>query len=121
MAKEGDIYKRTFDYSLRAIKLYQFLSKQNDRAGWVIGDQYPRSAISIGANIEEARAGESRKDFIHKLGIAQKKARESLYWLKLLAEAKLIDGTKLNALTKETEEIYAIITSIIVHSKRRTK
>jgi four helix bundle protein len=121
MEKLKDIGERTFQYSLRAIKLYQFLQKQKDRTGWIIGEQYLRSAISIGANIEEAQAGESRRDFIHKYGISQKEAKESLYWLKPLAEANIVPETKLDPLITETEEIYAVITRIIINSKRRTK
>ena len=86
-ANPEDIRRRSFDYTLRAIKLYQFLQDKRDGAGWVIGKQYLRAASSIGANIEEAQAGESRSDFVHKLGIARKEARESVYWLRVLAES----------------------------------
>jgi four helix bundle protein len=82
-----EIPARSFTYALRAIKLYRFLQRQKDGVAWLLGKQYLRAATSIGANIEEAQAGESRWDFIHKLGIAQKEARESLYWLHLLAES----------------------------------
>ena len=61
--KPRDIQKRVFDYSLRAIKLYQNLQGGKDGAGWIIGKQYLRSATSVGANMEEAQSGESRKDF----------------------------------------------------------
>ena len=79
-SRPQDIRSRSFDYALRAIKLYQHLQAGKDGAGWVLGKQYLRSACSIGANIEEAQASESRADFVHKLGIAQKEARESLYY-----------------------------------------
>src|SRR5208282_6800899 len=79
-----DIRKRAYLYALRAIKLYRHLQEQRDGAGWVLGKQYLRAATSIGANIEEAQASESRADFIHKVGISQKEARESLFWLRLL-------------------------------------
>ncbi len=65
-----DIRKRSYQYALRAIRLYQYLQKQRDSAGWIIGKQYLRAATSIGANLEEAQASESRADFAHKLGIA---------------------------------------------------
>jgi len=80
-----DIRERSLQYSLRAIKLYQALQEVKDGAGWIIGKQFLRAATSIGANVEEAQAGETRADFIHKYGIAQKEARESRYWLKMLA------------------------------------
>ncbi len=73
----GEIGERTLKYALRAIKLYRYLEEETNGAGHIIGKQYLRSAISIGANLQEARASESRNDFIHKLGIVQKEARES--------------------------------------------
>ncbi len=85
-----DIRARSFAYARRAIKLYHYLQGQKDGAGWLLGRQYLRSASSIGANLEEAQSGESRADFIHKLGVAQKEARESLCWLRLLAESGIV-------------------------------
>ena len=116
-----DICARTVAYALRAIKLYQFLQTRKDGAGWILGKQFLRSATSIGANVEEAQAGESRSDFVHKMGIALKEARESLYWLHLLAESGLVKPGKLKPLIKETEEIVAVVGSIIVSPKRRKK
>lgn len=114
-----DIRARSLAYALRAIKLYQFLQARKDGAGWILGKQYLRSASSIGANIEEAQAGESRSDFIHKLGVAQKEAKESLYWLHLLSESGIVRRVKLKPLMRETEELVAVITAIIVSSKSR--
>ena len=116
-----DIRRRSHQYSLRAIKLYQALQQAKDDAGWVLGKQHLRAATSIGANVEEAQAGESRADFIHKYGIAQKEARESLYWLRLLAESGIVPLQRLRPLMKETEELYAVITGIIVSAKGRVK
>ena len=90
-----EIRARTFAYALRAVKLYQHLQKKKDGAGWILGKQYLRAATSIGANLAEAQAGETRADFIHKLGIAQKEARESLFWLQLLAESQLVGKVRL--------------------------
>ena len=119
MAREfqRDIRKRAFQYSLRAVKLYHALQEAKDGAGWVIGKQFLRAATSIGANIEEAQAGEAHADFIHKYGIAQKEARETIYWLGLLAEGAILPRLRLTPLIKETEEIYAVITAIIRSAK----
>jgi|SRR5579872_3886188 len=114
-----DIRKRSFEYTLREVKLYQYLQKHGNGAGWILGKQYLRAASSIGANIEEAQAGESRADFIHKFGIAQKETRESLYWLRILAESKLVPRERLQALTHETEELLSVVTSIILKTKRK--
>lgn len=115
--KPPDIRARSFAYALRAIRLYQFLQKQRDGAGWVLGKQYLRAATSVGANLEEARAGESRADFVHKLGVAQKEARESLFWLRLMHESRIVSPARLRPLLKETEELIAVITSIIINTK----
>jgi four helix bundle protein len=115
-----DIRSRSFSYALRAVRLYQFLQRRKDGAGWVLGKQYLRAACSIGANVAEAQSAESRLDFIHKLGIAQKEGRESLYWLRLIAESRIVPRTKLKQLMGETEAVIAIITAIIVSCKRKT-
>jgi len=115
-----DIRRRSYGYSLRAIKLYQTLQQGKDGAGWVLGKQYLRAATSIGANVEEAQSAESRPDFVHKYGIAQKEARESLYWLRLLAESGIVPSQRLRPLMKETEELFAVITGIILSTKSRS-
>jgi four helix bundle protein len=114
-----DIRKRAYQYALRAIRLHQYLQKQRDSAGWIIGKQYLRAATSIGANLEEAQASESRADFAHKLGITQKEARECLFWLRLLADSRILPNARLKPLTKETAELIAVITAIVVNTKSR--
>jgi four helix bundle protein len=119
--KPRDIRERAFEYALRAIKLYQTLQEGKDGAGWIIGKQYLKSATSIGANIEEAQSGESRADFVHKYAIAQKEARESLYRLRLLTASEIVDKKRLEPLVSETEELIAIITTIILNAKKKAK
>ena len=118
-SRRPEIRARSFAYALRAVKLYRHLQKQRDGAGWILGKQYLRAATSIGANIEEAQASESRADFIHKLGIAQKEARESLFWLRLVSESQVVARPKLKPLIQETEELVSVITSIVVNCKRK--
>jgi four helix bundle protein len=122
--EEGEpknIRQRAFAYALRAIRLYRALAERKDAAAWDLGRQYLRCATSIGANIEEAQSGESRADFIHEYGIAQKEARASLYWLRLLTESGILAKARLNAIIQETDELVAIITAIIVKTKREPK
>src|SRR2546430_3722679 len=119
-AKAKDIRKRSFDYTLRAVRLYQHLQKQRDGAGWILSKQFLRAASSIGANIEEAQAGESRSDFIHKLGIARKEARESLYWLRVMVAANIVPQRRIQPLMQETEELLRVITSIVLETKRNS-
>ena len=92
-----------------------------DGAAWVIGKQYLRSATSIGANIAEAKGAESTQDFVHKYGIAQKEAHESAYWLALLEKAAVLPAERLDGLKTETDELIAIITTIILNTKRKAK
>ena len=120
MNKTWDIRERAFQYSLRAINLYQALKKQKDDVGIIIGKQYFRSATSIGANLEEADGGETKRDFIHKNRIALKEARESRYWLRLLLESKTITQPLLGNLLQETSELIAILTTIIKKSSAKT-
>ncbi len=119
-SQSRDIRTRSFAYSLRAVRLYQHLQKQRNGAAWVLGRQFLKADCSIGANIEEAQAGESRADFVHKLGVAQKEARESLYWLRVLAESNLVPRRRLQLLTRESEELLSVITSIILNTKKKT-
>jgi four helix bundle protein len=119
--RPADIRKRCFQYALRALKLYRFLDEERDGAGRLLAKQYVRAATSIGANLQEALSGESRADFIHKYAVAQKEARESLYWLELMAESGLVTRSRLDPLIQETNELTAILTTIIVKSKRGKK
>ena len=120
MGKSVDIEDRAEAYALRAVKLFQHLQARKDGAGWILGKQFLRSATSIGANLIEARAGESRKDFVHKCAIAQKEARESQYWLRLLLKADVVAETRLAPLVDETNQLISIITRIITNTKSRT-
>ena len=115
-----DIGERSLDYSIRAVRLFRSLVKLKDEAARVIGRQYLRSATSVGANIEEAHFAESKADFIHKLRIARKEARESLYWLRILVESGVIARARLAPLMKETEELIAIVTTIILNAGKST-
>ncbi len=115
-----DIFERSQEYALRSITLYKHLQKLKDGAAGVIGKQFLRSATSIGANLVEARAGESRRDFIHKFSIAQKEARESLYWLNLLNRSEIVSPDRLCELIDETNQLISIITTILVKTKRGT-
>jgi four helix bundle protein len=121
MGTGRDIEERAEEYALRAIKLFQHLKKDGDGAGIILARQFLRSATSIGANLIEARSGESRKDFVHKCAIAQKEARESKYWLTLLVKSGIIPVSRITNLAEETDEIIAIITAIIVKTKRKQK
>lgn len=78
------------------------------------------SGTSIGANVEEAQAGQSKADFISKYAIALKEARETLYWLRLLTATKILSSERLSELEREVEELTRIIGSIIVSTKAKS-
>lgn len=83
--------------------------------------QLIRSGTLIGANVEESQAAQSKADFVHKLEIALKEARETRYWLKLIIGAELIEETRLIPMLNEVNEIIKIIASIIVKTKNNQK
>ncbi|HMS39733.1 MAG TPA: four helix bundle protein [Pyrinomonadaceae bacterium] len=112
------IDERSFDFALRIIKLCQFLNKNYSMESNILAKQLLRSGTSIGANVEEAQAGQSRADFIHKMAIALKEARETNYWLRLLEASGILPKEKIAELLKESDEIKKIIGAIIVSSKK---
>ena len=113
---EKDITERSFQFAVRVVKLCQHL----DTAAGVsrtLANQLLRAGTSIGANVEEAQAGQSKADFIAKLSIANKEARETLYWLKLLIAADLIQESKLSSISDEANQLVAILTTIIKNAR----
>lgn len=114
--KDNIIANKTFDFSLSIIRLYTALKNQNE---FIISKQLLRSATSIGANVQEAIAAQSRKDFINKMAIASKEARESKYWLRLLDKSELTNIPVTDYLT-EIEHIINIVTQIIKTSQETT-
>lgn len=119
MKDENVILDKSFAFSLRILKLYLFLRKK--KIDLVLCSQILDSGTSIGSNVEEAVGGSSRKDFIHKMQIAYKEAREIKYWLKLLKEGELIENKLANSFLKDCEEILRILTAILNSSKSVTK
>ena len=110
-----DIRERSFEFAIRIIKFVQKLPK--DYASHKIGGQLLEAGTSIGANVEEAAGGFSKKDFTYKMGVALKEARESNYWLRLIKVSELATGDELNYLMRESEELRRILTSIVKTSK----
>jgi len=83
------ILEKTFQFGLRIIKLHLYL--KNSKVDRVLSLQLLRSGTSIGAIVEEALGGSSKKDFIQKLRIVYREARETKYWLRLLKQSKLLE------------------------------
>jgi four helix bundle protein len=115
-SKNKDIKERGFSFACRIVKLYQFLARRKGGAE-ILGRQILRSGTSIGANLEEAAAGQSKADFVSKCNIALKEARETYYWLRLLIKTEVVPANKLSDLANESNELVAILTTIVKKSR----
>jgi len=114
--RPSDIKERTFIFGVAIVRLCNELSKRPG-VSRNLGYQLLRSGTSIGANVEEAQAGQSRADFLSKYSISLKEARETIYWLRLIEASGTFDGEKLLPLKREADEIARIIGAIIVRTK----
>jgi len=110
-----DIKERTFLFGVRIVKLVNVLPRSI--AGIEIGRQVIRSGTSIGANVEEADGAESKKDFIHKMSIARKEARETRYWLRII-QISLLDNAEVADLIQESDQLVRILSRIIANAKK---
>jgi four helix bundle protein len=115
-AANPGIVERTVQYALDTIGLYRNLER--DSVGRIIGKQLLRSGTSIGANVHEAQAGQSKADFICKMSIAHKEARESAFWLRLIDEAHLGRVQDVERMRDETTQLIRILSSILITSKQ---
>jgi four helix bundle protein len=107
--KQNIIQMKTFDFALKIVELCKTLQKSKE---YMASKQLFRSGTSIGANVEEALAAQSRKDFISKMSIALKEARETHYWLRLFQESQMVEGNY-KVRIDEIREIIRILTSIV--------
>jgi four helix bundle protein len=112
-----DIQERTFRFAVRVVKMANYLPRTG--AGIEVGRQVVRSATSIGANVEEADAAESKQDFIHKMSIAHKEARETRYWLRIV-QAALLDNDEVRTLAQESDELVRILYTIIENARKNS-
>lgn len=112
--KESIVQKKSFQFSLKIISLYKKLHQENE---FIISNQILRSGTSIGANVEEALAGQSKRDFTAKMSISSKEARETKYWLRLLKESELTN-LDVNSLILDIDELIRILTSIVKTSQQ---
>jgi four helix bundle protein len=116
--KKIDIHERAFDFGVRIVLFCKFLDEAGGTVNWNLSKQLLRAGTSIGANIEEAQAGQSTADFINKLNISLKEARETDYWIRIIMAAELVDEKRLLDLKQEAEEIKKILGAIIISKKR---
>lgn len=115
MKEDNIILDKSFQFGLRIVKLFIYLRETKVERELCI--QLLKSGTSIGANIEEAIGGSSKKDFIHKLEIAYREARETKYWLRILKDSSLLDEKMASSFINDCEELIKLLNSIINTSK----
>ncbi len=115
MKKNSIILDKTFDFALSIIDLYKRMLEQKE---FILSKQLLRSGTSIGANVEEATAAISKKDFIAKMSIASKEARETRYWLRLIHKSKLVD-LNTEMYLSNIDDLINILTAIVKTAQLR--
>lgn len=116
MKTNNVIQEKSFAFAIRIVNAYKFLA--NEKKEFVLSKQMLRSGTSIGANVEEAIGGQSKADFLSKLSIAYKEARETLYWIKLLKATEYLNSEMADSLINDAEEICRIIGKIQITMKQ---
>jgi four helix bundle protein len=111
------IKAKSFNFALRIIKLSQFLNQE--KREFILSKQLLRSGTAIGALVRESEQAESKKDFIHKLAIAQKEANETDYWLELLFQSDYLSEAQFKSIKFDIVEINKILASIIITTKQK--
>jgi len=116
--KENIILDKSFNFAVRIVNVYKYLVTKKE---YVLSKQLLRSGTSIGANINEAQAGQSKADFIAKMSIGSKEARESKYWIELLIKTDYlnINDKHTQSLLIEIEELIKLLTSIVKTSQAK--
>jgi len=107
-----EIGERAFEFAVRIVKLCQELDERPG-VSRTLANQLLRSGTSVGANLEESKGGQIRADYLSKVSIALKEARETRYWLRLFVATDLIPETQLARLLDESNQIVAILTTIV--------
>ena len=115
--RDNIILDKSFDFAIRVVNLYKYLC--DEKKEYILSKQLLRCGTSIGANINEAQAGQSKADFIAKMSIASKEARESKYWIELLIKTKYlnINEQHTKSLVNDIKELVKLLTSIVKSSQ----
>ncbi|RLD30183.1 MAG: four helix bundle protein [Bacteroidetes bacterium] len=110
MKKDNVVQIKSYAFAIKIVRLHQYLCKEKKE--YILSKQLLRSGTSIGANIEEAIGGQSKKDFYAKLSISYKEARETHYWIRLLKDTDYITDEESKDLLSDVDELLRIIGSI---------
>ena len=116
---ENVVLKRSLQFAVRIVKLHRHLN--TNYKIFSLSDQILRAGTSVGANVVEAQDAQSEKDFLHKMSIALKEARETRYWIYLLTEAGYLDREEscVESLEKDLDELLRLLTSIVKTSRKK--
>ena len=114
--KSSILAEKSFDFAICIVNMYKIF--QQEKKEFVLSKQLLRSGTAIGALISEGFYAESKLDFIHKYGIAQKECNETIYWLKLLFKTNYINATEFENIIKEADELMKMITASILTAKK---
>ena len=109
--KENVVKNKSFAFAVKVIRLYQFLCEH--KREFVLSKQLLRSGTSVGAMVREAEHAETKNDFKHKMGIAQKEINETIYWLELLKETDYLTSEQFESLNADAVEIIKLTTAIL--------
>jgi len=115
--KESIIQAKSYKFAVRIVNLYLYLTKEKKE--YELSKQLLRSGTSIGANVEEAAGGYSQKDFLFKMTVPYKEARETKYWLRLLRDTNLISENMFESFVNDCEELLRIIGKIQITLKKK--
>jgi len=113
--KENIVKNKSYSFAVRVVKLYQYLCEVKKE--FVLSKQLLRSGTSVGAMVREAEHAETKNDFKHKMGIAQKEINETLYWLELLKDTDYLTTEQFESINKDALEIIRLLTSILKSAK----
>jgi four helix bundle protein len=113
------IQSKTYSFAVRIVKLYKILS--SEQREFILSKQLLRSGTSIGANVEEGIAAQSRKDFISKFSVALKEAKATHYWLRLLKDCDYLNDKSFNSIIADCNEIIVVLTKILKTTRENDK
>lgn len=113
--KDNVVKNKSFAFAVKVIRLYQFLCEH--KREFVLSKQLLRSGTSVGAMIWEAEHAETKNDFKHKMGIAQKEINETIYWLELLKETDYLSIEQFEKIHSDAIEIIKLVTAILKSTK----
>ena len=116
MKSENVVRERSFAFAVRVVRAYQFLMRERKES--VLSKQFLRSGTSVGANVEEAVGGQSEADFISKLSVAYKEARETAYWIRLLQSTDYLTESQAQSLLADADELCKILAKILITTKQ---